>query len=104
MRFKDCKSGGYNLDSAKVNEIRFLALVLLLVIAYSLATCGGQLLKTLGIDNNVSRIQEKQRRRPRHSDFGIGVYGYLWRYGMEAWNSLATDLVRLKPHKRLNFQ
>jgi IS4 transposase len=35
--FKDCKTGGYNLEDTKVNETRFLALVLLIVIAYSLA-------------------------------------------------------------------
>lgn len=104
MMFKDCKSGGYNLESAKVNDARFLALVLLLVIAYSLATCCGQRLKQIGIERYVSRLQEKQRQLPRHSDFGIGLYGYLWRYGMEMWDALATGLVRLKPHKRLNFQ
>lgn len=104
MMFKDCKSGGYNLEGAKVNDVRFLALVLLLVIAYSLATCCGQQLKKIGIEHYVSRLQEKQRRLPRHSDFAVGLYGYLWRYGMEMWDALATDLVKLKPHKRLNFQ
>lgn len=104
MMFKDCKSGGYNLESTKVNDVRFLALVLLMVIAYSLATCCGHMLKKLGIEHYVSRLKEPQRHLPRHSDFGIGLYGYLWRYGMEVWSQLARDLMSLKPHKRLNFQ
>ena len=33
--FKDCKTGGYNLEQSKVNETRFLALVLLIAIAYN---------------------------------------------------------------------
>ncbi len=104
MMFKDCKSGGYNLESAKVNDVRFLALVLILVMAYSLATCWGKMLKKLGIQHYGSRLQEKQRHLPRHSDFTIGLYGYLWRYAMEVWDPLARDLMSLKPHKRLNFQ
>jgi hypothetical protein len=31
--FKDCKTGGYNLEETKVNERRLLALVLLIAIA-----------------------------------------------------------------------
>jgi hypothetical protein len=31
--FKDCKTGGYNLEKTGVNETRFLALVLLVAIA-----------------------------------------------------------------------
>jgi hypothetical protein len=39
--FKDCKTGGCNLENTWVNRTRFLALVLLVAIAYSLATfCG----------------------------------------------------------------
>jgi hypothetical protein len=33
---------GYNLEATKVNETRFLALVLLMAISYSLATLQGQ--------------------------------------------------------------
>ena len=39
--FKDCKTGGYNLEETKVNETRFLALVLLIAISYTLATLQG---------------------------------------------------------------
>lgn len=40
--FKDCKSGGYHLEDTQVNDTRFLALVLLLAMAYSWATMHGQ--------------------------------------------------------------
>ena len=56
--FKDCKTGGYNLEDAKVNETRFLALVLLLVIAYSLGTMYGQQIQKLSIETYARRIKQ----------------------------------------------
>ena len=104
MMFKDCKSGGYNLEDTLVNTERFLALVLVIAIAYSLATCQGLLLKQLGVQVYATRLQEDRSSPPRHSDFGIGLYGYLWRYAMEVWSDLAEALMRLKPHKRYYFR
>jgi Transposase DDE domain len=102
--FKDCKTGGYNLEDTKVNETRFLALVLLVVIAYSLATIHGQRMKKLGIEIYAGRIQQHNEQTPRQSDFSFSLYGQLWIYGMELWSDLALKLMALKPHKRLYFQ
>ena len=102
--FKDCKSGGYNLERAQVHDSRFLALMLLMVIAYSLVTCAGHLFKKIGIDRYVARLKEQERRYPRHSEFGLGLYGYAWCYGMEIWPDLAWALMALKPHKYRFFQ
>ena len=102
--FKDCKSGGYNLEQAKVHDLRFLALVLLMVIAYSLATCSGQVFKQIGVDRYVARFKEDERRYARHSEFGMGLYGYAWCYGMEIWPQWAWALMQLKPHKQRFFQ
>lgn len=102
--FKDCKTGGYNLEATRVNERRFLVLVLLIAIAYSLATVQGQWLKKLGIDRYAGRIQAHQDKRLRQSEFSLGLYGQRWRYGIELWTDWAARLVALKPHKRLYFQ
>lgn len=102
--FKDCKTGGYNLEDTKVNETRFLALVLLIVIAYSLATMHGQRMKQLSIETYAGRIQQHNDQTPRQSDFSFALYGQLWIYGMELWSDLALRLMALKPHKRLYFQ
>lgn len=102
--FKDCKSGGYNMEQAKVHDPRFLALVLVLVIAYSLATCAGQVCKQRGVECYVARLQEAERRHPRHSEFGMGLYGYAWCYGMKIWPQWAGALMALKPHKQLFFR
>ncbi|NEO41037.1 MAG: transposase [Moorea sp. SIOASIH] len=39
--FKDYKTGGYNLEKTRVNERRLIAIVLLIAIAYTLATFQG---------------------------------------------------------------
>ena len=102
--FKDCKSGGYNMEQAKVHDPRFLALVLVLVIAYSLATCAGAIFKQIEVDVYVARLKEAERRYPRHSEFGMGLYGYAWCYGMKIWHQWAWELMQLKPHKNCFFQ
>lgn len=102
--FKDCKTGGYHLEDTKVNEPRFLALVLLIAMAYTLATWQGQWLRAFGIDTYAGRIQEHQDKTLRQSDFSLGLYGQRWQYGMNLWADWVLQLIALKPHKRLYFQ
>ncbi len=76
--FKDCKTGGYNLEDTKVNERRLLATILLMTIAYTLATFQGLACQKRQINEYICRPTEKQRSVSRHSDFWIGLYGFLW--------------------------
>jgi hypothetical protein len=87
-----------------VNDRRFLALVLLVAIAYSLATVQGQKMRHLRINQYAGRLQEHQDKPPRHSEFSLSLYGQRWIYGMELWADWARQLMALKPHKRLYFQ
>ncbi len=57
--FKDCKTGGYNLEKTRVNERRFLATVLLVTIAYSLATLYGELFQSLAVSEYICRDKVK---------------------------------------------
>jgi Transposase DDE domain len=102
--FKDCKTGGYNLERTWVNETRFVALVLLIAIAYTLATFHGESIQPLGVRNYVCRTTEPHRYVERHSHFWIGLHGQLWVDSMADFADLMIRLVTLKPHKRLNFQ
>jgi hypothetical protein len=52
--FKDCKSGGYNLEGSHANEARLLNLVLLIALAYTCATFLGRTLKNAGVQNYIS--------------------------------------------------
>ena len=89
---------------ATVYDVRLLALVLVMTMAYCLATVAGYGLKKLKVNHYVARLNEHCRQRPRHSDFGTALYGHLWCCGMEVWTQLASELMQLKPHKRLNYQ
>jgi len=102
--FKDCKTGGYNLESTHTNAQRLLSLILLIAIAYSCAVFSGQKLRQMGVQKYVGRLQELKRYYRRHSAFWIGLYGYLWVGAMEQWTTLATLLMRLKPSKLPYFQ
>jgi Transposase DDE domain len=102
--FKDCKTGGYNLERTWVNEARFIALVLLIAIAYTLATFHGESIQQLGVRHYVCRSTEPNRQVERHSHFWIGLHGQLWVDSMTDFSVLMMMLVSLKPHKRLNFQ
>ena len=102
--FKDCKTGGDHLEDTKVNDTRFLALVLFIARDYSLATLHGQEMRQFGIDTYAGRINEHKDKTLRQSDFSLGLYGQRWLYGMELWKDWALSLIALKPHQRLYFQ
>ena len=102
--FKDCKTGGYHLEQTWVNETRFLALVLLVAIAYSLATFHGESIQKKGVRSYVCRKLESHRSVERHSHFWIGLYGQLWVNAMNDWPDLVILLTSLKPNKQRNYQ
>jgi hypothetical protein len=46
--FKDCQSGGYNLEDSKASVERLTSLVLLIALAYTCAGLRGQAIKSCG--------------------------------------------------------
>ena len=101
--FKDFKTGGYNLESCRATGQRFLALVLLVAIAYTLTLEQGKRLGHKQVQRYVGRVPEPNRRQKRHSNFWIGLYGQLWISSMDLWSNWAEQLMRLKPQKRRFF-
>ena len=59
--FRDFKKGGYNLEDTNVKGKRFISLVILIAIAYTGATLGGQQIKRKGIQKYISRVKEYNR-------------------------------------------
>ena len=102
--FKDCKTGGYNLESTHATGQRLIALILLIAIAYTIAVLAGRKSQKMGLQQYVGRLQELKRYTRRHSTFWIGLYGCLWVGAMEFWSDLAIALVHLKPGKLPYFQ
>ena len=102
--FKDCKSGGYNLEGSHANKARLLALVLLIALAYTCASFLGRTLKNAGVQHYISRLDEFRRLQRRHSSFWVGLYGTVWVAGLELFSDLAYQFQRTTPHKLPYFQ
>lgn len=76
--FKDCKTGGYNLEGSKANFDRLVRLILLIALAMTSAWLQGQRTKLQRQQSYACRSCEKGRTRKRHSNFWIGLYGQNW--------------------------
>ncbi len=102
--FKDCKSGGDNLEGSFASIERLTRLILLVAIAYTISALQGLRIKQLGQQKYINRLQEVRRLPKRHSNFWVGSYGLLWTVGMEIWSDLATELMRTQCNKLPFFQ
>jgi hypothetical protein len=102
--FKDCKTGGYNLEKSHANNERLQKLILLIALAYSSAILQGQKIKRMGIQKYVGRLTEPQRSERRHSSFWIGLYGQSWVVGMEFCQDIIAELMRIRRNKLPFFQ
>lgn len=102
--FKDCKSGGYNLEGSKASTKRLTCLVLLIAIAYTCACLKGTRIKHSGIQKYVNRLKEFRRVQQRHSNFWVGLYGLMWIVGMEFCQDLVGRLMSTRCNKLSCFQ
>lgn len=102
--FRDFKSGGYNLEETYVEGQRLLRLILLITMAYSLATMSGEKIGKKGQVKYVSRVKEPRRRQRRHSNFYVGIHGIAWVESLEELAVFTLKLMNLSPHKQRYYQ
>ncbi len=102
--FKDCKSGGYNLEQCQGNDKRLLSLILLIAIAYTCAIKKGQTISFKGIKEYVCRLKENLRKDRRHSNFWVGLYGGLWVESFQICHKWVEQLMILTPNKLPFYQ
>ena len=102
--FKDCKTGGYNLEKSHANNQRLNSLILLIAIAYSGALLQGQKIKRMGIQKYVGRLTEYGRLIRRHSSFWVGLYGQCWVVGIKSFQDIIIELMRIRRKKLPFFQ
>jgi hypothetical protein len=81
--FRDCKSGGYNLESSQANTQRLTNLILLIAIAYTASCLTGLKIKNTGSAEYINRLKIEGKNRPRHSYFWTGLYGTTWILSMD---------------------
>jgi hypothetical protein len=71
--FKNCKTGGYNLEKSYAGDDRLKTLILLIALAYSCAILQGRKFKLRGIQKYIDRLIESSRSQRHHSSFWIGL-------------------------------
>ena len=102
--FKDYKTGGYNLESAKANETRLNNLILLIAISYTISSFLGQKIKNKGVQKYILRTNEKGRKERRHSSFFVGLSMIYWAINDDFIWELVENLMSLNSHKLLYYQ
>ena len=102
--FKDCKTGGYNLENCHACKERLKSLVLLIALAYSCAILRGRQIKWMGVHKYVGRLKESGRTVRRHSSFWIGLYGQSLVTATEFCQNLVAELISIRTNKRPFFQ
>jgi hypothetical protein len=102
--FKDCKTGGYNLEASQANPDRLIRLIFLIALAMTSAWLHGQKTKFQKQELYVCRQQEKNRTQKRHSNFWIGLYGQNWIVAWHECQIWVEELVASIRNKQVYYQ
>ena len=73
--FRDCKTGGYDLEGTSLKGERLIKMILLMTLAYTVAIFQGTEIRKKQVQKYVSRRKEPKKRYRRRSTFGVGVDG-----------------------------
>ena len=102
--FKDCKTGGYNLEDSKTSPDRLIKLILLIALAMTSAWLHGQRTQLQRQQKYVCRPTETGRARRRHSNFWIGLYGESWLAAFESCQLWVQEMLSLIVNKKSFYQ
>ena len=102
--FRDCKSGGYNLEGCYAIESRLSAIVLLIAIAYTSAIIQGIDIRSSNVERYICRPKEQGRIQRRHSNFWIGLYGQTWLNNLQLCINWVGKWMRNNRNKRPYYQ
>ena len=81
------------------NEIRLNNLILLIAISYTISSFQVQKVKNKGVQEYISRTNEKGRIERRNSSFWLGPYGFYWTFYDGFIQEWVENLMRLNSHK-----
>ncbi|HYO05994.1 MAG TPA: IS4 family transposase [Phototrophicaceae bacterium] len=102
--FRDCKTGGYNLEGSKASPDRLVRLILLIAISLTSAWLQGQRTQFQRQQTYVCRSQEKGRTRKRHSNFWIGLYGQNWIVAFHECHVWVEELIKSIRNKQAFYR
>jgi hypothetical protein len=102
--FKDCKSGGYNLEGCQASPDKLIALIILIALAMTSAWLQGKRTKLQRQEKYVCRIQKTGRTRKKHSNFWIGLYGSNWLIAVDSCQEWVESMLSLVRNKKSFYQ
>jgi len=102
--FKDCKTGGYNLEASQASPDRLVRLIFLIALAMTSAWLQGQKIKLQRQQPYVCRSQEQGKTEKRHSSFWIGLYGFNWIVAWQGCQAWVEELVASIRNKQAYYQ
>jgi hypothetical protein len=102
--FRDCKTGGYNLEGSQASPDKLVRLILLIAIAMTSAWIQGKNTHILGKHSYVFRSKEMERTRRRHSNFWVGLYGHNWIAAFHECQDWVEELIDCVSNKREFYQ
>jgi hypothetical protein len=73
--FRDCKTGGYNLEGSGLRGDRLIKMILLMAIVYTAAIFQGTEIHKKQVQKYVSRQKDQRHKYRRRSMFGSGQDG-----------------------------
>ena len=102
--FKDCKTGGYNLEGCQASPEKLIALMILIALPMTEVGLQGKRTQLQGQEEYVCRPQEKGRTRRRHSKFWIGLYGENWLIAYDCCREWVESMLGLVRNKQPFYQ
>jgi hypothetical protein len=102
--FKDCKTGGYNLEGSQASPDKLVRLVLLIALAMTSAWLQGEKTSILGKYPYICRSKEAERNRRRHSNFWVGLYGHNWIIAFHECQEWVQEFIDSVSNKRAFYQ
>ncbi|MEG4581596.1 IS4 family transposase [Microcoleus sp. MON1_C5] len=102
--FKDCKTGGYNLEGCQASPDKLIALMIVIALAMTSAWLKGKKTQLQGQEKYVCRLSEPDRNRKRHSKFWIGLYGENWLIAFDYCQEWVDSMLSLVRNKKSFYQ
>lgn len=102
--FKDCKTGGYNLEGSQANIERLTRLVLLIAIAYTHSTLKGQSIRRKNQIDYIGRMRKVKQTMTKNSNFWVGLYGSSWVVSSDFLRDGVEKIMRINLNKLPFYQ
>jgi hypothetical protein len=103
MMFRDCKTGGYNLEGSKANSARLTNLILLIAIAYTQSTLDGIKYQSTLSSQYFGRSKKLRGNTSKTSRFWLGRYADDWLMMIDLMSESLGFIMLHRPQHRLNF-